>query len=156
MMKPMRWLLAPIVGCVLAAGCGGSKLPPTARVSGKITLSSQPVKGAIVSFMAEGAARAASGVTDGEGRYQLTTFNPNDGAVLGKHKVKISQPVTDGPAMSAEKPNAAYGEAMAQAAKGIVQRGKGVPAKYADEATSGLTAEVTKDGKNEFDFDLQP
>ena len=39
--------------------------------------------------------------------------------------------------MSAAKPDASYGAAMRQAAKGVAQRGTEIPAKYANPATSG-------------------
>ena len=142
-------------GLAMILGCSGRSGPETAPVTGKITLGGKPMAGAHVTFTAEGAPRAALGTTDAQGVYQLTTFQPNDGAVLGKHTVTVTMPVKGAPTMSAEKPDAAYGAAMLQAAKGTAQRGTEIPAKYANPTTSGLTADV-KRGKNECPFDLQP
>jgi hypothetical protein len=140
---------------LLSAGCsdGGTATTP---VSGKVTLKGSPVAGAQVTFMAEGAPRAAIGTTDSQGRYQLTTFKPNDGAVVGKHTVTIVGPAgTPAEAMSPTNPSAGYAKAMlgASAPKKTEQVG-GVPAKYADPKTSELRADVTKGGPKEFNFDL--
>jgi len=147
-------LLAIAAGLSLLGGCspGG---PPLGRVSGKVTLNGQPLEGAHLTFIAKDAPRAAIGTTDAQGVYQLTTFSPNDGAPLGRHTVTVTMPAKGTANMSAEKPDTAYGEAMKQASQGVLQRGKEIPAKYANPVTSGLSAEV-KSGNNTFDFDLQP
>jgi len=109
--------------------------------------------------MGEGVSLAATGTTDAQGKYQLSTFGENDGAVLGKHVVTISQSATGGGGaeMSAEDPSAAYGEAMAAAAAGEEVGGEGgIPARYGMRDTSKLEAQVTQDGPNEIDFPLEP
>jgi hypothetical protein len=126
-------------------------------VSGTVTFDDKPVEGAQVTFMAPGAPRAAIGNTDSQGRYRLTTFKPNDGAVPGTHAVTIVKMETSGQDISADKPGAAYGAAMKAAATGKrpAQAG-GIPGKYSDPKLGGLTAEVKKGGPNEFTFDLKP
>ncbi|MEO1980513.1 MAG: hypothetical protein ABGZ24_08345, partial [Fuerstiella sp.] len=52
---------------VIMTGCGGSDRPATYPVSGSVLYNGEPVAGASVSFWAEGAARAATGVTTAEG-----------------------------------------------------------------------------------------
>jgi len=37
--------------------------------------------------------RAAGGITDASGKFQLTTLNANDGAMPGKYKVAVSKAV---------------------------------------------------------------
>jgi hypothetical protein len=51
--------------------------------------------------------------------------------------------------------DAASSAAMTQASRNTVARGD-LPARYADAARSGLTAEVTTTGPNEFVFALEP
>ena len=153
--KPACTFLLLTAAFSLLLGCSGNKGPQTAPVMGKVTLNGQPLEGANVTFIADGAPRAAIGTTDAQGVYRLTTFKSNDGAVLGQHKVTVVMPVKNTAEMSAETPDAAYGAAMAQAAKGVQQRGKEVPAKYANPATSGFSTEV-KSGTNEYNIELQP
>lgn len=93
-------------------GCGESvETPDTFPVSGAVTYNGDPVVGARVAFQAEGAPRVAEGVTNAEGKFQLTTFELNDGAVPGEHKITVtkvegeSQPAGDMEAML-EDPNA--------------------------------------------------
>lgn len=130
-----------------------------AKVSGTITLKGAPVAGAQVVFTSKGgAARNAIGTTDDQGKYQLTTFDQNDGAVIGSHSVTVSMATTSEEASnaSAEDPTAAYGSAMDAAASGAAPADEGpIPSKYAAPGTSGLEAEVTEDGSNEFNFDLE-
>ena len=150
------WRLLSIC-VVLAAGCSGSDRPATVPVSGTVTLNGQPVADAQVSFMTDGAPRAAFGTTDAEGKFRLTTFEENDGAMVGKHTVTISNAAAvGGEGMSPEDPSAAYGEAMQAAASGTPASGGegGIPVKYANPKTSGLEREVTQGGPNEFDFEL--
>lgn len=145
---------------LLLPGCsGGDDHPATFPVSGTVTFKGQPVVGAQVSFMGQGVSRAATGTTDDQGKYQLTTFKTNDGAVVGKHVVTISKAATTGGGgdMSAEEPSAAYGAAMTAAATGgQAADDGGIPARYGMPTTSKLEAPVTEAGPNEFDFDLQP
>ena len=112
MTRHLRWCLVGAMAIALAAGCSGVKRPTLVRVSGTVTVNGKPVEGATVVFTPmEGGARNAEGITDASGVYQLTTFEPNDGVILGKHAVTIRKGAAPaGPAMSAENPDAAYGE----------------------------------------------
>lgn len=115
-----------------ACGCsGGSTHPPTATVSGTVTLDGQPLENATLMFQPE-SGRPSTGVTDKEGRYTLEYMAGVPGATLGMHFVIIRTLVAgeDGrPPVSPEK----------------------LPKKYHDE--TGLRVEV-KSGANTHDFDL--
>ena len=37
--------------CILAAGCGGEKIPPLVTVTGKVTYNGKPLVGATVAFV---------------------------------------------------------------------------------------------------------
>jgi hypothetical protein len=78
---------------LVLAGCGGPKFNP---VSGQLVFpDGTPVRGAKgtgVTFegkTADGKGYSASGILDDEGRFQLTTEQPGDGAIAGKCKVII-------------------------------------------------------------------
>ena len=57
---------------IAVSGCGADDETPTVvPVKGTVMYKQKPVEGATVSFMAKGASRAASGVTDAQGAFQL-------------------------------------------------------------------------------------
>lgn len=148
------------LACALAMtaallGCSGSDFPETYPVTGKVTLQGKPVEGAQITFVVEGAPRMAMGTTDAEGNYTLSTFEPGDGAMPGSHKVMVASPAVEAPVMDPGNPGGDYGAMMRQAASGRPAEGA-IPPKYNSPQTSGLTAEVTAEGPNAFDFDLQP
>jgi hypothetical protein len=78
--------------CLVAgSGCGGYG---TVRVEGIVTLDGAPVGAATVTFIPvdeKGGHHAASGVTNQDGRFRLTTFNTNDGALPGHYRVTVTQ-----------------------------------------------------------------
>jgi hypothetical protein len=83
---------------VLAAGCASSKFAP---VSGRVTLDNKPLAKAKVSFQpipekgSVEAGPASIGETNGNGEYRLKVVNGGQGgALVGKHRVRISLLVT--------------------------------------------------------------
>src|SRR4051794_39841693 len=89
-MSKHSWRLASrwFILCVMV-GCGGSG-SGTSAVSGHIKHKGKPVAKASVSFTpTDGASRAATGLTDDNGYYQLGTFATNDGALPGKYRVAV-------------------------------------------------------------------
>lgn len=152
----MRRVALFVAACLLAAciGCSGAAGPQTGRVSGRITVNGKPLAGANVNFdLKEGKSpRVATGVTDSDGRYTLSTFGKDDGAVLGKHVVWITMP-QKGEAIDPNNPTADYGQMMSGAAVGAKPDTGGIPAKYTSKKTSDLIREV-KAGTNEINIDL--
>src|SRR5215470_16755269 len=78
-----------LVSAAVVAGCGRAK---AVKTSGVVTLDGQPVEGALVKFIPVDAAKGsvASGVTGQDGKFRLTTTNPNDGAVPGEYIVLVT------------------------------------------------------------------
>lgn len=127
-----------------------------APASGTVTFDGKPVEGAEVVFRSEAVPRNASGKTDAQGKFVLTTYEGNDGAILGEYKVTVAKTqVNEAMTGNAENPSGDYAAAMAAAAAGKVQSKNDLPAKYANVETSGLTARVTAEGPNEFTFDIK-
>ncbi len=118
----------------LLAGCGDGR-PQRVVVTGTVRYNGTPVEGAHVMFTPTGA-RPASARTDAEGRFELRTFDPADGAVVGTHLVTIAK-------MGSTNPNDPY-----------AARSSSLPERYRRTETSGLTAEVTAEGENDFTFEL--
>ncbi|MCA9129662.1 MAG: carboxypeptidase regulatory-like domain-containing protein [Planctomycetales bacterium] len=138
---------------VLSLGCGsGSDNPPTYPVTGTVTLKGNPVAGATIIFVPiSDGAKGATGTSDDQGNYQVTTFVSGDGAVPGDYMLKVfkfdappappseSSPDFD-PNMSLEDQEDLYnpGEEKVAATK------NNLPAKYANETTSGLKHTVVE------------
>jgi hypothetical protein len=84
-------------GLVLTlAVCGCTKTPPpVTEVSGVLLLDGKPLPLAKVSFVPElsgfGAEMASTAITDEKGRFTLTCGNQQSGAVVGKHRVIITE-----------------------------------------------------------------
>ena len=167
-MQHWNWICSVIVAGLVtcAAGCGGpAGVPGVVKVSGTVTLDGTPVEGATVTFQPEGDARAASGRTDANGVFQLTTLNSGDGALPGNYKVSISKMEDTDPAhqvtaeefaqmVSGGKPPPMGPARSGQKTKNVGMKYH-VPQKYMDASKSGLTATVAASGKNDFPFDLK-
>jgi hypothetical protein len=121
--------------CGLATGCSSSKQTPVYPVRGQVLLNGKPLPKAIVTFHHQNAAPdapAPSAQTDDEGRYTLTSFQTGDGAPEGDYAVSLVCFRTKELRKGAEE----------DTARNIV------PVRYANAATSKLTAKVTA-GPNE-------
>lgn len=129
-----RHLAMLLVVVLLAAGCSDGR-PKRVAVQGTVLYKGEPVEGAHVMFIPHGA-RPASARTDAQGRFVLHTFDPADGAVIGTHRITIAKMSADSDDPYAPKTSV-------------------LPDQYRRTDTSGLTAEVTLDGENDFLFELQ-
>jgi hypothetical protein len=76
-----------------ALGCSDPHQP--VPVAGMVTLDGVPVEGAMISFIREGGdgqeGRMAFGNTGPDGRFRLTTLQPNDGALPGTYRVVVTK-----------------------------------------------------------------
>ena len=148
-------------GLFVIAGCSSGKVdaPTTVPVSGTVMYKGKPVEGATVIFRSDASSLAASGVTDSEGKFELTTKTANDGAVPGEHVVTVSK-VTGGAQTSDEAMTAMLDDPSILAQASDKQnKSKAVPkallpAKYAHAKTTPLKETVTEDGPNEFVLQL--
>jgi hypothetical protein len=87
--------LALLLVFMLAAGGCSSKDKPVI-VEGVVTLDGQRLPGATVTFVPDREGRRpASGRTDDDGTFELTTFHPGDGALPGTYKVTVSKAVEE-------------------------------------------------------------
>ncbi|WP_199195067.1 MULTISPECIES: carboxypeptidase regulatory-like domain-containing protein [Pirellulaceae] len=128
---------ALLAGLAFAVGCGGGGDPDVVGVTGTVTMDGEPLPNATVVFVS-GQGRPSGAITDEEGKYELNYTGNQRGARIGPNKVQIT--TAQGPTETMEgEPVAAVPEI--------------VPVKYNDQ--SELEFEVTADGENVADFDLE-
>jgi len=142
---------APILGLVLA-GCGKGELS-TAKVTGKVTYKNKPVINASVIFQPKGG-KSASGTTNDEGVFVLTTTTDGDGAVAGEHTVTIIAINPDGGAGMGIDQNEEIMEKESSGETNIKKSTK-IPEKYGSATTSGLKFTVKAGEENSAEFKLK-
>ncbi len=126
------------------AGCGTSDLAP---VTGLVTVDGQPAAAVQVLYTSPNH-RPATGETDAQGRYVLSTYKTGDGAVVGSYSVtvtarptvRVSPAGTVGP--STDRPKIQHGAVSP------------VPIKYSDPSHPQLSVEV-KPGNNDIPLELK-
>jgi hypothetical protein len=164
-----RKFLAPTVVCLVvslvSAGCSRSGRPAVAPVRGQVTYQAKPLARATIAFLCPGAPRLAVGTTDEAGNYRLTTFEPDDGAIIGTHIVTVnmfdSEPeevvVGPDPPTIAKPMSKSIDDAMKRSVRRIQIADKAkprLPTKYAERRTSDLRKEVVA-GDNIINIDLK-
>jgi hypothetical protein len=133
-------LVLEMVASALLVGCGGAGDElPRESISGRVRLNDEPLKEGRIQF--QGAAPGGAGIV--EGAYSIPKA---EGLVPGKYQVLIfgAAAQTQQVASKSEMPGDA-----APPKKGAKEP---IPEEYNNK--SKLTAEVTKDGPNRFDFEL--
>jgi hypothetical protein len=158
-----RGWLGGLLGVLVLAGggCGGSG---TVKVRGTVTLDGKPLRGAVVTFVPSGEkGRAASGATQADGSFQLTTFKPDDGALPGDYKVTVRfdqgvQVFTDANIKEAKEKHeldklmdTPEGQAKLAALRRKLPPSP-VPAVYSAPERTPLTQKVPPDGPVQFDL----
>jgi hypothetical protein len=155
-------LIPTVAACV---GCGDdSGLPRRYPVSGTVTYNGKPLEKGNINFAPDGPGGRAAGGTIIDGKYSLTTQEPDDGAVPGKYKVSVVAKATDASKVDLKIKGATTEEAKKAMAVVFPQKvaakaaaaGKSlIPAKYNLPETSGLTYEVKPQSNTGADFDLK-
>ena len=124
--------------CLGVTGCGESQ-PKTYPVVVKVVYSDgKPVPDAQVVAMSDEGKISSRCSTGADGTCRLTTYKPEDGAVLGHHSVIVAQPSLRG------DPDVPY-------------TGPRIADKFASVSTSGLEINVREDeSKNQFTLTVTP
>lgn len=141
-------------------GCSGSDDQKTVyEVTGTVTFGGGPVAKATVIFSPLDQQPVATGITDSNGVYRLTTYDSFDGAAVGKYDVLISKvavPKDSGePAHDATGENTASSAPVHNAADAETEdTGATLDPKYGNPG-NGMTAEVKSSGANVIDFKLE-
>lgn len=130
------------VMAVVCSACGKDDRPPVAPVQGRVLYRGKPVAGATVTFVHQGAPRHSYGTTDEQGQFTLTTFEPEDGAIVGVNRVTVVKSAMPGAELGGDIPDPeAYSRAMEKADQSLEPTSE-LPSRYADAGTSGLEVTV--------------
>ncbi len=156
--------LCLLVVCTSSLGCGGSGDPTIAPVKGIVSLDGKPVEGVQIIFQVQDSPRSSMGITNDKGEYKLTTFNTDDGAIVGENSVSIVQMSKDSGGVSgisindmqSGKVNVDGGAGFRKNAEKSLAAKTAIPKKYANPKESGFKRAVVLGSKNEFNFDLKP
>lgn len=132
------------VATMLAAvlGCSGTDAE-LAHVEGIVRLDGQPLKSGLVTFTPT-SGRSASGWIQEDGSYVLGTYDEGDGALVGMHRITI----TNATKTVSQRPNFESDQPRKSALKSPI------PLKYTNPDASGLRHEVTADGENQVPLEL--
>lgn len=146
-MIPRMYLIALAFMMVAVIGCGGGSSEPlvdVVAVSGKVTLNGEPLSGAGITFIPQGAGtgRPCYGATGDDGAYVLKTQDGREGCPVGKCKVIISKYAMEDGTPVGDDPEAG--------ALGMEH----LPPQYSSAEKTKLSADVPAGGKS-FDFDLE-
>ncbi len=104
MSHSVRAILPAVLGLVFCIGCGSGSDYPVAAVSGTVTCDGKAVPSAWLYFeplpgSGEGASalvgKQGFGIANEKGQFVITTYNSDDGAVIGNHKVHVMPPKSD-------------------------------------------------------------
>jgi hypothetical protein len=140
-----NYFLLAVVMTAVAGGCG-EKMPRIVPVEVTVIYQGKPLDQAQVMFTPE-RGRPAYGRTNAEGKCQLTTIDPDDGAYVGEHKVAIAKQVEVPP--NQRHPDYQPGGRFSR----YPEMREVIPTKYAS-SKSTLKAKVEEDGDNKFSFEL--
>lgn len=86
---------------VATLGCGGGGDFPVAQATGVVMCEGQPVPHVMVFFepLADGKSamvgKQGIGIADESGKFVISTYGDRDGAVVGKHRVRVGPPNAD-------------------------------------------------------------
>jgi hypothetical protein len=115
----MAWVLTALA-CGLLSGCNDGR-PARVPVSGQVLIDGQPLQYGQIQFIPDNA-RLSGGRLDAEGRFTLSCFENDDGAVPGLHRVTVTA-----------------GEFVSPS-----QTRWHAPKKFANPAASGLTQQISE------------
>ena len=137
-----------------ALGCGPAG-PEMGQVTGKVTFDGVVIPTGTIQFWPESGRPSRGSIAD-DGTYTLTTFEKNDGALVGKHRVTIqaTQISEQGPQLDSTAAEIAH--FSQKGAKRIrASRVKWlVPEEYSEVDTTTLVATV-KPESNSINFEIE-
>jgi hypothetical protein len=124
---------------LLIAGC--NRGPAMVHVTGKVVYNGKPLEFGTVTFQPP-SGQPARGDIQPDGSFTLSTYRLNDGAVLGKHKVRVA-------CYESQRPNTAKQPGDQSLGKLLI------PQKYTFFEQSGLAADIHEGENPPITFELK-
>jgi hypothetical protein len=146
-----RAVLAVLAVLAIAAGGCGKPASGGKPVTGQVTFNGTPIQGASITFVPSTGGAPGFAMTDAEGKYTARS-SQGEGLPPGSYQVTVMKTDAPPPQSTVSDQDAGYVPPDPDAPPTVIK--DLLPAKYKDVQTSGLTAEVKADGKNEFNFPL--
>lgn len=134
-------VLACSVLCV-SVGCSSENRLETGEVYGKVTYNGDPLQIGSLLFVPTGGGPTAEANIESDGTFTMGTYELEDGAILGEHKVMIT--AITAPGGSGLPEDVIDGEGAPVSI---------IPERFGDLEKSGLVVNV-KSGENNIDFVL--
>ncbi|MDA1251617.1 MAG: carboxypeptidase-like regulatory domain-containing protein [Planctomycetota bacterium] len=164
-MSAFRGFLLCLTATSLVGCSGGTEdRQPTHYVTGVVKMAGGPITGATVMFTPTTGQRVATGVTDDNGKYELTTYETGDGAMPGVYKVLVIRTTKAKETIGGELDHKAFGsgkddptdsahDAQNAASKELTSS---LPEKYATAESTDLTTTVEANSENVINLTLEP
>lgn len=136
---------------LLFAGCGGGSdkwrqnRPKLSPATGTVMFNGEPLGDAVVMLYPVAGTHSASAHTDSSGRFVLTTFDQNDGAVAGDYQVSVIKARVE---YEPDPENPRTSPPMYHAEQSLI------PENYGDQAKSDLRATIPTDGEADLKLEL--
>ena len=142
--------LITAIGFVSLSACSQSdewteKRLKVFKAGGTVLLDGQACPDAVVTFFSDTNPISATGRTNAEGKFKLTTYKDGDGAVEGTHKITV---VKREFVEEKTKYDSVNERSVALIPKELL------PKKYMTPTTSGIDFSVAKSGANDFKIEL--
>lgn len=136
------WRTVAAVLVLVTAGCSSENRIATGTVSGVVTYNGDPLQIGSLLFVPVGGGPSAEGNIGADGSFEMGTYDDDDGAVLGEHKVMITAYTAPGGSGLPEDVIDGDGAPVSV-----------IPDFYGDLEKSGLKVDI-KSGDNKIDFVL--
>jgi len=148
---PIPVLVLAFALLAFLSGCGGGKAS-LAPAKGKVVCNGQPVTGGTVALIPLGegggeGGRPARCTVGPDGTFVLTTYDPSDGAAVGKHRVEYAGPEDED---EEEEEGGELAPDVEPAPRRQVQQ------KPQYVLAGEMIVEVKDDGENDFTIEVMP
>ena len=152
-MKKYSTILLLAILAVCFAGCEKGGLGGLNTATGTITLDGEPLADASITLIpSTPGARSAGAMSDAKGKFEFQTLNAGDGVAPGEYQVTVTKFIMENAYTDEEAK--IFSEVGGKSHKQVFPdrpEPKGVnllPARYANQATSGLTLTIGESNKD--------
>jgi len=148
-------IISLLISLGVCAGCNSKRLAGLVPAGGVVTFNGEIVADATVAFVPKDKtenSRTATAITDGQGKFTLTTLDPNDGIFPGEYTVTVMKVKTDSGLSEQEILDSAREDII------IVPKNPTItyliPEKYERIEESGLEITIPPNGKKDILLEL--